>query len=416
MPESPDAARPGPLEGVRVLDFTRVLAGPFCTRMLSDLGADVIKIEPPGADFTRGMGRRINGLSGYYTQQNAGKRNVSLDMTKPEALEVALDLVAHVDVLVQNFRPGVMDKFGLDDDTLRARNPRLIICHISGFGHDSMEEDRRAFAGVVHAMAGVVHLQMLQDGGHPADSALALGDTYTGSHALAAILAALYQREHTGKGQVIDLAMHDVMLAVNDCCGQYLFDSPDKDRAHRGTVMVGKDGALVYAGDAIFNFESLAQLIGRPELVKDPRFLTIPDRQTNRQDIYDEIEKWVAEQPSIADAVRQFDAAGLPTGPVRTMDEALQSRQAQHRNMVVELSDRGPDGGTVKVINNPYRFSDADTGPRGPASYRGEHNHEILQEVLGYDAARIAALETAGALFKSQKKKRENTGGAGRVH
>lgn len=406
MTEPNGKTRPGPLDGVRVLDFTRVLAGPFCTRMLSDLGADVIKLEPPGADFTRGMGRRINGLSAYFTQQNAGKRNISLDMTKPAAREVVLELLEHMDVLVQNFRPGVMDTFGLDDATLRARNPRLIVCHISGFGHDSTEEDKRAFAGVVHAMAGVVHLQSIQDDVHPVDSALAMGDTYTGSHALAAILAALYQREHTGRGQVIDMAMHDVMLAVNDCCPQYLWDSPDKHRAHRGAVLVGKDGALLYAGDAIFNFEKLAALLGRPELVEDPRFVDVPARQANREDIYREIEKWVAAQPSIADAERKLDAAGLPCGRVRTMDDALASRQAAHRGMIVELSDRGPDGGTVKVVNSPYHFSDAHTGPRGPAAYRGENNRTILTEFLAYDDARLTALEDAGVLYKSQKRKR----------
>ncbi len=406
MADAAKGARPGPLAGVRVLDFTRVLAGPFCTRMLSDLGADVIKLEPPGADFTRGMGRRVNGLSGYFTQQNAGKRNISLEMTKPEATEVVLELLEHMDVLVQNFRPGVMHKFGLDDATLRARNPRLIVCHISGFGHDSTEEDKRAFAGVVHAMAGVIDLQAMQDGHHPFDSALAMGDTYTGSHALAAILAALYQREHTGRGQVIDMAMHDVMLAVNDCCPQFLWNDPEKQRAHRGAVMVGKDGALLYAGDAIFNFESLAPLIGKPELLDDPRFVDVPARQANRQAIYDEIEKWVAAQPSVAEAERKLDEAGLPNGRVRTMEEALASRQAEHRGMIVDLPDRGPGGGTVQVVNSPYHFSDAHTGPQGPAAYRGENNREVLTELLGYDDARLTALESAGILYKSQKKKR----------
>ena len=385
--EQAEQKQPGPLAGVRVLDFTRVLAGPFCTRMLSDLGADVVKVEPPDTDFTRGMGRRINGLSGYFTQQNVGKRNVCLDLRQEGAAQLILDMVQHVDVVVQNFRPGIMDAFGLGDDALRERNPRLIICHISGFGQDSPEDDKRAFAGVLHAMCGLIHYQAQATGQKPTDSAQAYGDTITGSHALASILAALYQRERTGRGQSLDIAMHDVMLGVNEYCGVHLFDTPDPWRPYWGKILEGRDGYLLYAGDAIYNFEKVLKALDRPEMAHDPRFLTIELRHQHEKELFDEIEQWIMSLPSIAEAEGRLEEAGLPSGRVRTLPEALASEHAAHRNMICEVSDRGPDGGTVKVINSPYKFSDAHTGPSGPAAYRGEHNPEILKELIAHAEA-----------------------------
>ena len=201
-----------PLHGIRVLDFTRVLSGPHCTRMLHDMGADVIKIEPPAGDLTRFSSPRRNGLSTYFVQQNAGKRNVSIDLATPEGVAIVLELVDHADVLVENYRPGVMKRLGLSAEVVRARNPKLIYASLSGYGQTGPWVDRRAFAPVVEAEAGIVASQGNARGGDYAKDPHSHADVYTGMETAAAILAALYQREHTGVGQLLDVSMAETML------------------------------------------------------------------------------------------------------------------------------------------------------------------------------------------------------------
>ena len=203
-----------PLAGVRVLDLSHVLAAPFCTRILSDLGADVIKIEAPSGDLARKLGARRGGMSGYFMQQNCGKRNVSIDIKTKAGRELVGRLAESSDIFVENFRPGVMDELGLGQEALRSRNPGLIYCAISGFGHDSPLRDQRAFAGVAHAATGMLHRQAVATKRAPTDSVMAVGDTVTGLQAVIAILAALHQRDLTGSGQFIDMAMHDALLAI----------------------------------------------------------------------------------------------------------------------------------------------------------------------------------------------------------
>ena len=203
---SPSSAQGNrPLEGVRVLDFTRVLSGPHATRMLADLGAEVIKVEPPMGDLTRFATPRINSQSSYFTQQNVGKKNISLDMTKPEAVEILKQLIARCDVVIENFRPGVMKKMGLDYEALRSSNPRLIYASISGYGATGPWVTRRAYAPVVNAETGITKFQGDVRGGQYANDPHSHGDVYTALEASAAVLAALYQREHTQCGQYIDV-------------------------------------------------------------------------------------------------------------------------------------------------------------------------------------------------------------------
>ena len=205
-----------PLSSVRVLDLSRVLSGPFAGRMLSDLGADVVKVEPPEGDITRGWGDIRHGLSGYYTQQNAGKRNLCVDLAAHGATELVLQLAARADIMIENFRPGVLDRHGLDWETLQKRNPRLILLSISGFGKASPESERPAYASVLHAEAGFVARQAHFDGTAHTDPVLSIADTNAGLHGLVGILAALWMRERTGRGQHIDIAMLDAMLVTDD--------------------------------------------------------------------------------------------------------------------------------------------------------------------------------------------------------
>ena len=393
-----------PLEGVRVLDLTRVIAGPYCTRLLCDLGADVYKVEPPMADIGRGMGKRVKGISGVFTQHNAGKQCLCIDVDKAGGGALVLELVPHVDVLVNNFRPGVMDRLGLGEAALRAKNPRLIHCMISCFGYDSPSREKRAFAGVIHAMTGLLDSQARADEREPTDIAHALADTATGVHACVAILAALLHRSRTGEGQTIDLAMHDVMLSLNESCGEHLFGSPEAlTTFYRSTVMRGRGGHLTYQGDPVWLFDGFVAALGRPELKDDPRFATPELRRDNRLVLMDIMREWVLAQPSVAEASRVLEANAHPNGIVRTLPEALASAETRARGMVRDVDNRV--GGTAPVLDTPYRFSHAKSGVRGPAHYRGEDNRSVLQQLCGFDDARLDALEREGVLIRTEKKK-----------
>lgn len=399
-----EAPRSHPLEGVRVLDLTRVIAGPYCTRLLCDLGADVYKVEPPAADIGRGMGKRVRGLSGVFMQHNAGKQCLCIDLDKPGGGALVLDLVPHVDVLVDNFRPGVMDRLGLGEAALRAKNPRLIHCMISGFGHDSPSRDKRAFAGVIHAVTGLLDSQARADMREPTDIAHALADTATGVHACVAILAALLHRARTGEGQTIDLAMHDVMLSLNESCGEHLFESPEAlTTFYRSTVMPGRDGHLAYQGDPVWLFDGFVAALGRPDLKDDPRFATPESRREHRPVLMQLLGEWILAQPSIAKASEVLEANGHPNGLVRTLPDALASAETRARGMVRDVDDRR--GGAYPVLDTPYRFSRAKSGVRGTAHYRGEDNRAVLQALCGFDDARLDALEREGVLIRTEKKK-----------
>jgi len=392
------------LEGVRVLDLTRVLSGPYCTRLLCDLGAEVIKLEPPDADMSRGIGERRHGLSAYFVQQNVGKLGVCVDFRHPDAIALILELVEKVDVMVDNFRPGVMDRFGLTEAALRARNPRLIHCQISGFGQGAPSDEKRAFAGVIHAMTGHVDSQARADGREPTDYAHPAADTTAGLHACNAILAALFARERTGRGQTIDIAMHDCMLSVNETVGNHLLGAQDALNTHwRGQMIHTEQGSLVFSGDPVWNFAELCDVIGRPELKHADGFASYEERRPRRAEILELLRAWVRAQPDLATTERTLDAAGFPTGRVRSIPEALASVETRSRNMVCEVDDRG--GGTLEVLNTPYRFSDGESGLRGVPAYRGEHNRQVLGELFGLPVERIDALEASGALIATKKKK-----------
>lgn len=295
-PKSARSPRPYPLSGVRVADFSHVLAGPFCTRILSDLGADVIKIEGPDGDLSRRLGERRAGVSGYFLQQNCGKRNVSIDLRRPAGRALAADLAAACDVVVENFRPGVMDSLGLGQAALRARNPRLVYCSISGFGHDSPQRGERAFAGVVHAATGLLDRQARAFGHEPEDSVLAVGDTVTGLQAALAIVAALHLRQQTGTGQFIDLAMHDALLAMQEAANFVLFGGTETDFLC-AWVYPCHGRHVVIPADPRANWDALVRLMGDPSLATDPRFATYEARMGRLVELEALVGTWVAAQP-----------------------------------------------------------------------------------------------------------------------
>ena len=386
-----------PLDGIRVADFSRVLAGPFCARMLADLGAEVIKIEPPDGDLSRRLGPRHGGMSGYFMQQNCGKRNVSIDLKVAAGRDVAIELVAHSDVLIENFLPGVMDSLGLGSAVLRARHPGLVYCSISGFGHESPWRDRRAYAGIAHASTGVLYRQAHAWSTEPRDSVLAVGDTVTGLQAAIAILAALRLREKTGRGQFIDMAMHDALLSIQEAANFHLFPggSTEHDFLCSWMFRCGDD-YLVMPSDPRAHWTQIVTALGRPELAEDPVYATYEARVDRLEELEALIQDCILDQPSAAAVVASLHAHGLPGARVVRLSEALECEQTRARNMTVDVDDN--TGRRVRVLNSPYRFSDAEAGVGGTPAFRGEHNAAVLQDVLGLGEDAIRALERDGVI------------------
>jgi CoA:oxalate CoA-transferase len=401
---SPPIARP--LAGIRVLDLSRVLSGPHCTRMLADMGADVIKIEPPAGDLTRFATPRRNGLASYFVQQNVGKRNLSLDLTTAEGADILLGLAEHADVLVENYRPGVMARLGLDADTMRGRNQRLIYASISGYGQTGPWVKRRAYAPVVEAETGIVASQGNARGGVLAKDPHSHADVYTAIETASAILAALYQRERTGEGQRIDVSMAETMLYVNEHLHDALWDGeddPDWIRSFRPgdylVLTVANGESLVVSGHPAERgtFDFFIAAMGRRELAEDPRFADVASRLANFDALRTIIREHAATVPDAATFEEQFSKHQLAVGRVRQPGELTDTEWARERGAVVAVDDRG--GGTIRVPNVPWRFgASPEVGVSGVPRYRGEDNRQILAELLGYDDERLDRLEADGVL------------------
>ena len=389
-----------PLEGVRVLDFTRVLSGPHATRMLVDLGAEVIKVEPPAGDLTRFATPRINSQSSYFTQQNVGKKNISLDMTKPQAVDILKLLIARCDVVIENFRPGVMKKMGLDYESLSAANPRLIYASISGYGATGPWITRRAYAPVVNAETGVTKHQGDVRGGQYANDPHSHGDVYTALEASAAVLAALYQREHTQCGQYIDISMAETMLYVNEHAHNHLWDDDVPEGTIRSfqpadyPVLTVADGSMVVvsghpAEKGTFDFFVAA--MEKPELLADARFVDIEQRLQHFGELMAIMLQWATTIPTADEIEARLAKNQLACGRLRSVRELAETDWADSRDAIVNIDNRGT--GTLRLPNSPWHFSGSDTSTRGVAQYRGEDNREVFSNIVGLDEALIETYE-----------------------
>ncbi len=389
-----------PLEGVRVLDFTRVLSGPHATRMLVDLGAEVIKVEPPAGDLTRFATPRINSQSSYFTQQNVGKKNISLDMTKPQAVDILKLLIARCDVVIENFRPGVMKKMGLDYESLSAANPRLIYASISGYGATGPWITRRAYAPVVNAETGVTKHQGDVRGGQYANDPHSHGDVYTALEASAAVLAALYQREHTQCGQYIDISMAETMLYVNEHAHNHLWDDDVPEGTIRSfqpadyPVLTVADGSMVVvsghpAEKGTFDFFVAA--MEKPELLTDARFVDIEQRLQHFGELMAIMLQWATTIPTADEIEARLAKNQLACGRLRSVRELAETDWADSRDAIVNIDNRGT--GTLRLPNSPWHFSGSDTSTRGVAQYRGEDNREVFSNIVGLDEALIETYE-----------------------
>lgn len=377
------------LDGIKVLDFTAVIAGSYCTRMLADLGATVLKIENPGGEILRHAGPRRGETSALFSAMNSGKRCLTLDLKQARAVDICKRLVADYDIVVENFSPGVMRRLGLDYEAFRAVNEHVIMCSVSGYGQTGPEAWRPAYAPIVQATSGFEHVYLRSQTGRdkPLNMGLPIGDTSAAQQAFGAIMAALFYRERTGIGQYIDIAMQDILLANMHKDFQTAFLGEMNDR-HYGPLETLDDYVMVVPLNQ-HHFEALAELIGAPELVNDARFETTSARVHNYDFLQAEIEKWTATQKS-ADAIAAFEARNLPCARYRHIVDLEDDPQLHHRGMLTEIEDAE---GPLKAPNTAFLFSETHATVGRAVPRLGEHNMQVLGEELGLDAATIAALE-----------------------
>ncbi|AHE56150.1 CaiB/BaiF CoA transferase family protein [Sphingomonas sanxanigenens] len=385
----------GALDGVRVLDFTSVMAGPFATRMLADLGAEVIKVESLEGDQVRARPPRRDGFSTYFGTLNAGKRSIACNLKSPDIIALVKRLVESCDVLVENFRPGVMKRFGLDPEALAAINPRLIYCSISGYGQTGPKALFPAYAPVIHAASGfdMVNLRYQDGAERPATTGIFIADVLGGTHAFGAIQAALYQREKTGLGQHIDLSMLEAMV------GMLVFETqeaqfPGDARRPLYTPLRTSDGFIMVAPTSPRNFEQLSDAVGRPEWREDPRFLTNADRNANWATLLALTEQWtLVHTAEEAEAI--LSRHGVPCARYREIGELLDDPQLEARGALAEIGD---GAGRFRVPNPPFRMSGSRAEARDHVAGLGADGGAVLAE-LGVEDARVGALRAKGDLL-----------------
>ncbi len=406
--------RPPALDGIRVLDLSRILAGPWCTQNLADLGADVIKIERPHVgDDTRAWGPpylkdgdgRDTSESAYYLSANRNKRSVEADMATPEGAALIRELAAASDILVENFKVGGLAKYGLDYDSLKAINPRLIYCSVTGFGQDGPFAQRPGYDFMIQGMGGLMSITGERDdlpGGGPQKAGVAVTDIVTGMYATVAILAALQERHRSGLGQHLDIALLDSHVALLANQNSNYFNSgvaPTRaGNAHQNVVpyqvFAASDGHLIVATGNESQYRAYCRAIGAPELGDDPRFATNRLRVTNRETLIGILTAIMLEGRR-DDWIARLEAVGVPCGPINNIAQAFAHPQAQARQLRRDLPH--PAGGTAPVTASPLRFSASPVVYRRAPPMLGEHTEEVLRDVLGKSAEAIAAFKKCNA-------------------
>ncbi|MGB8398093.1 CaiB/BaiF CoA transferase family protein [Bradyrhizobium sp.] len=365
-------------DGLRVLDFSTTIAGPHCTRMLADMGAEVVKIETEEGETMRSRPPLRNNCSTAFGQLNIGKRSLILDLKSPGGIEVVRRLVAKADVLVENFRPGVMRRLKLDFASLRELNPRLIYCSISGYGQTGPSAELPAYAPVIHAASGyeMAHLAYQPGRSRPDYCGIYHADVLTGVYAFGAISAALYQRRASHQGQHIDVSMLESMLTLTLSELQWSqFEVKPTQRPMFGPIETS-DGYVMVAIASEKTFQSLMKVIGHPEWVGDPRFAIYSDRRENWGSLMEGVEAWSRTVPTVK-CLAALNEQGVPSSAYRTVAEALKDPQLAHRGALTEVED---GGGTFKVLNLPFRMSGASVSAARRMSTLGEHTLAYLKE------------------------------------
>jgi crotonobetainyl-CoA:carnitine CoA-transferase CaiB-like acyl-CoA transferase len=396
----------GPLSGLRVLDLTRVLAGPTCTQMLGDLGAEVIKIERPEAgDDTRGFAPPFvpnTKESAYFVGVNRNKKSVTLDIAKPEGQAIIHKLLDHCDILVENFKVGALAKYGLGYEQLAKTHPRLIYCSITGFGQTGPYAPRPGYDALIQAMGGVMSLTG-EPNGSPQKVGVPVADLFAGLYGCIGILAAVNHRNNTGQGQQIDIGMLDTHVAWLANQGMnYLATGENPPRLGNQHPNIApyqefptKDGYIILAVGNDPTFERFCKAFGQEALLADPRFATNPIRVQNRQLVTDTLTP-VMKSKTTAEWIDALEALKIGCGPINTLEQVFADPHVQAREMVVEMAHGS--GETVKVIANPVKLSATPPSYRSAPPVLGEHTNAVLSDVLKMSAAEIAALKDKGIL------------------
>ena len=377
-----------PLAGLKVLDLSRVLAGPFAGRMLSDLGADVVKLEPPEGDVTRHWGVKRSGISGYYHQQNAGKRNISVDLRHPKGLMITKSLVEQADVLIENFRPDVMQRLGLDYDTLADINPRLIMLSISGFGANNPDSRRAAYAPIIHAETGLIARQAELTGAFPTELPLSVADTNASMHGLVGLLAALYAREQSGRGDHVEVSMVDATVATNDGM-HYALEGVKVGVTNEVHETAG--GLLMLAGEFRYIWKLLSTIYKVSDGLEEAQDVSLDEkiqaRRAASKHFFTEICR------NRGDVIKALDRMNIAWGDVRSASDVQQLASVAARNSIVEVDDRA--GGKRLIPSSPYKYKHLESQVRAGAPHLGEHNEEVLTQWLGWSPEQISNVESA---------------------
>ena len=394
-----------PLEGIKVLDLSRVLAGPWCTQLLADLGAEVIKIERPGSgDDTRHWGPPWHGegerrVAAYFLSCNRGKKSAAIDFAQPEGAALVRKLADEADVIVENFKVGGLKKFGLDTETLRGANPRLTYASITGFGQDGPYAERAGYDYIIQGMGGLMSITGLPDdmpGGGPMRVGVAVVDLFTGLYTCVAILSALYARERTGAGTHIDMALFDTQLAMlaNQASNALISgkDPPRQGNTHPNIVPYqpfdAADQPIIIAVGNDRQFARLAGICGHPEWTSDERFASNAVRVANRDEMVRLVSAAIRTKPA-ADWLEQLEAAGIPAGPINRITQALGDTQAQHRGMVRTIAG-------TRLVGSPVRMEGERADSELPPPALGEHTDEIVERLI--DSAELERLRNAGVI------------------
>jgi len=410
-----DDSTMGALSHIRVLDLTRVLAGPWCAQTLADFGADVIKVERPGAgDDTRHWGppylKDADGVdtaeAAYYLAANRNKRSVTVDIATPEGQQIVRELAAQSDVVLENYKVGQLKKYGLDYDSLRAVKPDLVYCSVTGFGQTGPYAHRAGYDFIVQGIGGFMSITGERDGepgGGPQKAGVAIADLATGLYSTIAVLAALAHRDRTGEGQYIDMALLDVQVALlANMNTNFLASGKPPVRwgnAHPNIVpyqtFQTRDGWIIVAVGNDGQFRKFVEAGGRPELADDARFATNPSRVRHRDTLVPILAEMVKARDK-ADWIGALEAAGVPCGPINDLDEVFDNEQVVARGMQVALPH--PCGADVKLVRNPIRMSATPPDARTAPPLLGAQTEDVLRDMLGYDDERIAALKAKQAI------------------
>ncbi|ACA90561.1 CoA transferase [Burkholderia cenocepacia] len=405
----------GALSHIRVLDLTRVLAGPWCAQTLADFGADVIKVERPGAgDDTRHWGppylKDADGAdtaeAAYYLAANRNKRSVTIDIATPEGQQIVRELAAQSDVVLENYKVGQLKKYGLDYEALRAVKPDLVYCSVTGFGQTGPYAHRAGYDFIVQGIGGFMSITGERDGepgGGPQKAGVAIADLATGLYSTIAVLAALAHRDRTGEGQYIDMALLDVQVALlANMNTNFLASGKPPVRwgnAHPNIVpyqtFQTRDGWIIVAVGNDGQFRKFVEAGGRPELADDERFATNPSRVRHRDTLVPILAEMVKARGK-ADWIGALEAAGVPCGPINDLDEVFDNEQVVARGMQVSLPH--PCGADVKLVRNPIRMSATPPDARTAPPLLGAQTEDVLRDMLGYDDVRIAALKAKQAI------------------